>query len=74
MFRNLSIWKTGSRKRVIGQDEGIAAVSSALRRARSGLHDPNRPIGSFIFLGPTGVGKQSWHELSLNSCLTMNKP
>ncbi|MEN6318612.1 MAG: ATP-dependent chaperone ClpB [Syntrophaceae bacterium] len=45
------------KRRVIGQDEGIAAVSSALRRARSGLQDPNRPIGSFIFLGPTGVGK-----------------
>jgi ATP-dependent Clp protease ATP-binding subunit ClpB len=45
------------RLRVIGQEEGIAAVSSALRRARSGLQDPNRPIGSFIFLGPTGVGK-----------------
>jgi len=45
------------KKRVVGQDEGIAAVSSALRRARSGLQDPNRPIGSFIFLGPTGVGK-----------------
>jgi len=44
-------------QRVIGQEEGIAAVSSALRRARSGLQDPNRPIGSFIFLGPTGVGK-----------------
>jgi len=44
-------------KRVIGQEEGITAVSSALRRARSGLQDPNRPIGSFIFLGPTGVGK-----------------
>ncbi|MDI6725650.1 MAG: ATP-dependent chaperone ClpB [Smithellaceae bacterium] len=44
-------------KRVIGQEEGIGAVSSALRRARSGLQDPNRPIGSFIFLGPTGVGK-----------------
>ena len=43
--------------RVIGQDEGIKAVSAALRRARSGLQDPNRPIGSFIFLGPTGVGK-----------------
>jgi ATP-dependent Clp protease ATP-binding subunit ClpB len=43
--------------RVIGQDEGIAAVSSALRRSRSGLQDPNRPIGSFIFMGPTGVGK-----------------
>ncbi|MCK9197687.1 MAG: AAA family ATPase, partial [Syntrophales bacterium] len=45
------------KKRIIGQDEGIAAVSSALRRARAGLQDPNRPIGSFIFLGPTGVGK-----------------
>ena len=43
--------------RVIGQDEGVEAVSSALRRARSGLQDPKRPIGSFIFLGPTGVGK-----------------
>jgi ATP-dependent Clp protease ATP-binding subunit ClpB len=45
------------KQRVIGQDEGIHAVSAALRRARSGLQDPNRPIGSFIFLGPTGVGK-----------------
>ena len=45
------------KKRVIGQEEGIGAVSAALRRARSGLQDPNRPIGSFIFLGPTGVGK-----------------
>lgn len=43
--------------RVIGQDEGIAAVSNAIRRARAGLSDPNRPLGSFIFLGPTGVGK-----------------
>jgi ATP-dependent Clp protease ATP-binding subunit ClpB len=44
-------------QRVIGQDKGIIAVSNAVRRARSGLQDPNRPIGSFIFLGPTGVGK-----------------
>jgi ATP-dependent Clp protease ATP-binding subunit ClpB len=44
-------------KRVIGQDEAIDAVSNAVRRARSGLQDPNRPIGSFIFMGPTGVGK-----------------
>ena len=43
--------------RVIGQDEAISAVSRAVRRARSGLKDPNRPIGSFIFIGPTGVGK-----------------
>ncbi|HOW97292.1 MAG TPA: ATP-dependent chaperone ClpB [Kiritimatiellia bacterium] len=45
------------RKRVVGQDEAVAAVSNAVRRSRSGLQDPNRPIGSFIFLGPTGVGK-----------------
>jgi ATP-dependent Clp protease ATP-binding subunit ClpB len=44
-------------ERVIGQDEAIAAVSNALRRSRAGLQDPNRPIGSFLFLGPTGVGK-----------------
>ncbi|MBI2305317.1 MAG: AAA family ATPase [Chloroflexi bacterium] len=44
-------------ERVIGQDEAIVAVSEALRRARAGLKDPRRPIGSFIFLGPTGVGK-----------------
>jgi ATP-dependent Clp protease ATP-binding subunit ClpB len=44
-------------KRVIGQDEAVSAVSHAVRRARSGLQDPNRPIGSFIFMGPTGVGK-----------------
>jgi ATP-dependent Clp protease ATP-binding subunit ClpB len=44
-------------KRVIGQDEAVQAVSEAVMRARSGLKDPNRPIGSFIFLGPTGVGK-----------------
>ena len=43
--------------RVVGQDEAIAAVSNAIRRARAGLQDPNRPLGSFIFLGPTGVGK-----------------
>ena len=44
-------------RRVIGQDEAVKAVSKAVRRARAGLKDPNRPIGSFIFLGPTGVGK-----------------
>jgi ATP-dependent Clp protease ATP-binding subunit ClpB len=44
-------------KRVVGQDEAVKAVSTAVRRARAGLQDPNRPIGSFIFLGPTGVGK-----------------
>ena len=45
------------RLRVVGQEEAIEAVSNAVRRARSGISDPNRPIGSFIFLGPTGVGK-----------------
>jgi ATP-dependent Clp protease ATP-binding subunit ClpB len=44
-------------QRVVGQDEAIVAVSNAIRRARAGLQDPNRPLGSFIFLGPTGVGK-----------------
>jgi ATP-dependent Clp protease ATP-binding subunit ClpB len=44
-------------ERVVGQDEAIAAVSNAIRRSRSGLSDPNRPTGSFLFLGPTGVGK-----------------
>jgi ATP-dependent Clp protease ATP-binding subunit ClpB len=44
-------------KRVVGQQEAVDAVSKAVRRARAGLQDPNRPIGSFIFLGPTGVGK-----------------
>ena len=44
-------------QRVVGQDEALKAVSNAVRRARAGLQDPNRPIGSFIFLGPTGVGK-----------------
>src|SRR5438132_57224 len=45
------------RQRVVGQDEAIVAVSDAVRRARAGIQDPNRPMGSFIFLGPTGVGK-----------------
>jgi ATP-dependent Clp protease ATP-binding subunit ClpB len=44
-------------RRVIGQDEALTAVANAVRRARAGLQDPNRPVGSFIFLGPTGVGK-----------------
>ncbi|MFN2340913.1 MAG: ATP-dependent Clp protease ATP-binding subunit [Halanaerobium sp.] len=55
-------------KRVIGQDEAIKAVSEAVRRARAGLKDPKRPIGSFIFLGPTGVGKT---ELAKTLAATM---
>ena len=44
-------------ERVMGQDEAVVAVANAIRRSRAGLSDPNRPIGSFLFLGPTGVGK-----------------
>ena len=44
-------------KRVVGQDEAVTAVAKAIRRSRVGLKDPKRPIGSFLFLGPTGVGK-----------------
>jgi len=44
-------------KRVIGQDDAVVAVAEAIRRARAGLKDPKRPIASFLFLGPTGVGK-----------------
>jgi ATP-dependent Clp protease ATP-binding subunit ClpC len=49
--------ENGLNKRIIGQDEAISAIARAIRRSRAGLHDPSRPIGSFIFLGPTGVGK-----------------
>ena len=49
--------ETHLRQRVIGQDEAVVAVANAVRRARAGLQDPDRPIGSFLFLGPTGVGK-----------------
>ncbi|MDF2367088.1 ATP-dependent chaperone ClpB, partial [Sneathiella sp.] len=49
--------ETELRKRVIGQEEALVAVSNAVRRSRAGLQDPNQPIGSFLFLGPTGVGK-----------------
>ena len=50
-------WKDRLRERVVGQDEALTAVANAIRRSRAGLSDPKRPIGSFIFLGPTGVGK-----------------
>jgi len=55
--QNLRSLEEDLRKRVIGQDEAISAVSRAIRRSRAGLKDPKRPIGSFLFLGPTGVGK-----------------
>src|SRR5436309_1604790 len=55
--QNLRNLEDDLRKRVIGQDEAISAVARAIRRSRAGLKDPRRPIGSFLFLGPTGVGK-----------------
>ena len=48
---------SGEHDHVVGQDEAVRAVSDAVRRSRAGLGDPNRPVGSFLFLGPTGVGK-----------------
>lgn len=55
--------------RVIGQDEAVTAVAKAIRRGRVGLKDPNRPIGSFLFLGPTGVGRQNISKHLLTVCL-----
>jgi ATP-dependent Clp protease ATP-binding subunit ClpB len=56
-MKRLLTMEDALRQRVVGQDEAIAAVSKAVRRARSGLGDPNRPMGAFLFIGPTGVGK-----------------
>jgi ATP-dependent Clp protease ATP-binding subunit ClpB len=56
-MKRLLTMEESLRKRVVGQDEAVAAVSKAVRRSRSGLGDPNRPIGTFLFIGPTGVGK-----------------
>jgi ATP-dependent Clp protease ATP-binding subunit ClpB len=60
-------------KRVVGQDEAVDAVADAVIRARSGLKDPNRPIGSFIFLGPTGVGKTELPARWPSSCSMTRK-
>src|SRR5438309_2863046 len=60
--QNLRNLEEDLRKRVIGQDEAISAVARAIRRSRAGLKDPRRPIGSFLFLGPTGVGRQNWRR------------
>jgi ATP-dependent Clp protease ATP-binding subunit ClpB len=60
-------------RRVIGQDEAVAAVANAVVRARSGLKDPRRPIGSFIFLGPTGVGKTELARALAESLLIVRK-
>lgn len=61
-------------KRVIGQKEAVEVVANAIRRSRAGLSDPNRPIGSFLFLGPTGSVKPSCVKPWLTSCLTVKMP
>ncbi len=60
--------------RVVGQTEAVQAVSDAVRRSRAGVADPNRPTGSFLFLGPTGVGKTELAKRSPTSCSTTNAP
>ena len=60
--------------RVVGQEEAVRAVSNAVRRARSGLQDPNRPFGSFIFLGPPAWARPSWPGPWPSFCLTRNRP
>ena len=60
-------------KGVIGQEEAVLKVSDAILRSKAGIKDPNKPIGSFLFLGPTGVGKRNWPRLWLKVCLTMNR-
>ena len=59
------------RGRVVGQDHVVSAVSDAVRISRAGLQAPNRPVASFLFLGPTGVGKVCYHFLHSRLC-TMN--
>ena len=61
-------------KRVIGQEEAVTAVAKAIRRGRVGLKDPNRPIGSFLFLGPTGVGKTELSRRLQRLCSARKMP
>ena len=62
-------------KRIVGQSQAVTAVCNAIRRSRAGLADPNRPIGSFLFLGPTGVGKtELCKALASNFYLIPKKP
>lgn len=60
-------------KRVVGQDEGVEKVTEAIIRSKAGIKDPTKPIGSFLFLGPTGVGKQSLQNHLQKACLIMNR-
>jgi len=62
------------KNRVVGQEEAIRLVSNSVRRARADLQDPNRPIGSFIFLGPTGWEKPNWPGLWRSFSLTTSRP
>lgn len=59
-------------RRLIGQDEAVEKVCEAIQRSRAGISDPNRPIGSFLFLGPTGVGKTELAKALPRACLTMS--
>ena len=61
-------------RQVIGQDRAVTAVASAIRRSRAGLGDINRPIGSFLFLGPTGVGKQKSRAVYVVNYSTTSTP
>ena len=56
-MRRHFIWPMSFTRRVVGQDEGVELVSEAIIRSKAGIKDPTKPIGSFLFLGPTGVGK-----------------
>src|SRR5438876_9933778 len=67
--QKLLMMEADMKQRVIGQDEAVTAISKALRRSRADLKDPRRPIGSFIFLGPTGVGK-TFLARSLVNCVS----
>ncbi len=60
-------------QRVVGQDEAVQKVSEAIQRSRAGIADPNRPIGSFLFLGPTGVGKTELAKTLAEACLTTRR-
>ena len=62
------------KKRIVGQDNAIAAVCQAIRRNRAGLSDERKPIGSFLFLGPTGVGKTELAKVLAEFSLTTPKP
>ncbi len=71
--RNKTLHLDDLHKRVIGQDDGVTKVADAIIRSKAGIKDPTKPIGSFLFLGPTGVGKRSLRRALPRICLTMNR-